>query len=77
MELFLDILSFGFCCLSYVNYLCIMQATTTVHLHVEGVNCNTSYGNDLLVWKGNIKLDLQELRCGDFDWVEGAQDIDR
>ena len=28
-------------------------------------------------WEHNIKVDLQEVRCGDTDWIELAQDRDR
>jgi hypothetical protein len=28
-------------------------------------------------WKDNIKMDLQEVRCGCMDWIELAQDRDR
>ena len=28
-------------------------------------------------WKDNIKMDLQEVGCGDMDWIELAQDRDR
>jgi hypothetical protein len=28
-------------------------------------------------WKDNIKIDLQEVECGDMDWIELAQDRDR
>ena len=28
-------------------------------------------------WEDNIKLDLQEVGCGDMDWIELAQDRDR
>ena len=28
-------------------------------------------------WEDNIKMDLQEVGCGDMDWIELAQDMDR
>ena len=28
-------------------------------------------------WEDNIKMDLQEVRCGGMDWTELAQDSDR
>jgi len=28
-------------------------------------------------WEDNIKMDLQEVGCGDMDWIEMAQDRDR
>jgi len=28
-------------------------------------------------WEDNIKMDLQEVVCGDTDWIELAQDRDR
>ena len=28
-------------------------------------------------WEDNIKMDLQEVGCGDMDWIELAQDGDR
>jgi hypothetical protein len=28
-------------------------------------------------WEDNIKMDLQEVGCGDMDWIDLAQDRDR
>jgi hypothetical protein len=28
-------------------------------------------------WEDNIKMDLQEVRCGSMDWIELGQDRDR
>jgi hypothetical protein len=28
-------------------------------------------------WKDNIKMDLQEMRCGGMNWTDVAQDRDR
>ena len=28
-------------------------------------------------WEENIKMDLQEVGCGNIDWIERAQDRDR
>ena len=28
-------------------------------------------------WEDNIKIDLQEVECGDRDWIELAEDTDR
>ena len=28
-------------------------------------------------WEDNIKTDLQEVLCGDMDWIELAQDMDK
>jgi len=28
-------------------------------------------------WEDDIKMDLQEVGCGDMDWIELAQDRDR
>jgi len=30
-----------------------------------------------LRWKDNIKMDVQEVGCGNMDWIELAQDRDR
>jgi hypothetical protein len=30
-----------------------------------------------LLWEDNIKMDLQEVRCGGVDWIELVQDRDR
>jgi hypothetical protein len=28
-------------------------------------------------WEDNIKKDLQKVRCGDMDWIDLTQDMDR
>jgi len=35
------------------------------------------HGRPRLRWEDNIKVDLQEVGCGDVDWIELAQDRDR
>jgi len=51
----------------------ITQANTAVPLHVSAVNCNFKYDNCNYEWQDNIKMDLQEVRCGGVYWVELAQ----
>ena len=34
-------------------------------------------GRPRLRWEDNVKIDLQEVGCGDMDWIELAQDKDR
>jgi hypothetical protein len=36
-----------------------------------------SLGRPRYRWKDNIKMDLQEVGCGDMDWIELAEDRDR
>jgi len=36
-----------------------------------------SFGRPRRRWEDNIKIDLQEVGCGDMDWIELAQDRDR
>ena len=38
---------------------------------------NRPHGRRRRRWEDNIKMDLQELGCGDMDWIELAQDRDR
>jgi len=35
------------------------------------------FGRPRRRWKGNIKMDLQEVECGSMDWIEVAQDRNR
>jgi hypothetical protein len=28
-------------------------------------------------WEGNVKMDLQEVRWGEMDWIDKSQDCDR
>jgi hypothetical protein len=34
-------------------------------------------GRPMRRWEDNIKMDLQEVRCGVMDWIELAKDRDR
>jgi len=34
-------------------------------------------GRPRLRWEDNVKIDLQEVGCGDMDWIELAQDKER
>jgi hypothetical protein len=36
-----------------------------------------SLGRVRLRWEDNVKMDLQEVGCGDVDWIELTQDRDR
>jgi hypothetical protein len=36
-----------------------------------------SFGRPRRRWEDNIKMDLQEIGCGEMDWIELAQDRDR
>jgi hypothetical protein len=33
-------------------------------------------GRRRLIWEDNIKMDLQEVECGDMDWIELAENGD-
>jgi hypothetical protein len=35
------------------------------------------FGRPRRRWEDNIKMDIQEVRCGCMDWIEMAQDNDR
>ena len=34
-------------------------------------------GRPRIRWEDNIKIDLQEVECGEMNWIELAQDRDR
>jgi hypothetical protein len=36
-----------------------------------------SLGRPRRIWEDNIRMDLQEVRCGGMDWIELAQGRDR
>jgi len=38
---------------------------------------NRSLGRPRRRWKDNIKMDIQEVGCGDMDWIDLAEDRKR
>jgi hypothetical protein len=38
---------------------------------------NRTLGRHRRRWEDNIKMDLQEVGCGDMDWIELTKDRDR
>jgi hypothetical protein len=36
-----------------------------------------SLGRPRFRWEDNVKIDLQEVGCGDMDWIDMAQERDR
>jgi ribosomal protein S2 len=41
------------------------------------VNSRVIFGRPRRRWEDNIKLYIQEVRCGNMDWIELAQDMER
>jgi hypothetical protein len=37
----------------------------------------TPLGRSRYRWEDNMKMDLQEVECGDMDWIELAEDRDK
>jgi hypothetical protein len=44
---------------------------------VEKAELKRPLGRPRRRWENNIKVGLQEVGCGDMDWIELAQDRDR
>jgi len=49
--------------------------------HIQGFSGETwgkkTLGRPRFRWEDNIKIDLQEVRCGGMDWIELTQDRDK
>ena len=52
------------------------ERRSVYRLLVEKPGRKRSLGRPRRRWEDNIKMDLQEVECGDVDWVELAQDRD-
>ena len=48
-----------------------------VHVLVGKPEGKRTLGRPRRRWEDNIKMDLQEVRCGGMDWVQLAQDTER
>jgi hypothetical protein len=68
-------------CLKYflncVSYLTNLGRERRVEVLVGKPEGKRLLGRPRRRWEDNIKTDLQEVRCGDLDWIELAQDRDR
>jgi hypothetical protein len=56
---------------------CIGEGRGVYKVLVEKPEGNRPLGRPRRRWVHNIKMDLQEVGCGDMDWIELAQDRDR
>ena len=48
-----------------------------IRVLVEKPEGKSPLGRPRRRWDDNIKMDLQEVGCGDMDWIELAQDSDK
>jgi hypothetical protein len=54
-----------------------MGRLVAYRLLVEKPEGERPLGRSMLRWEDNKKVDVQEIRWGDVDWIELAQDRDR
>ena len=57
--------------------LCTEEKRGVYRVLVRKPDGNRPLGRPRLRWKDNIKMDLQEVGCGDVDWIELAEDRER
>jgi hypothetical protein len=59
----------------WVEHVAIMGYRRGVYrVLVEKPEEQRPFGRPRLRWEDNIKVDLQEVRCGGMDWIDLAQD---
>ena len=62
----------------WAGHVACMEERRGVHKVLVGkLEGNRSLGRPRRRWDDNIKMDLQEVRCGGMDWIDLAQDRDR
>ena len=53
------------------------EKTSVYRVLVEKPEGKRPLGRSRCRWEDNIKIDLQEVGCGNLDWIDLAQDRDR
>jgi len=55
----------------------MVERTDVYRVLVRKPEAKRPLGRSRRRWEDNIKMDLQEVECGDIDWIELVQDMDR
>jgi hypothetical protein len=61
----------------WAGLVALMEMRGVYRVFVEKPEGQRPMGRPRRRWEDNIKMDLQEVRCGGIDWIGLAQDRDR